>query len=84
MAIPRLDPVCWALILQDLCTGRLNVNGLARELDIPRSTLRGWIEGQQPGHSDGERLLEYWIKATGKSREQIPRERQSLSAADFR
>jgi hypothetical protein len=81
MALPQIEPVCWALVLQDLCCGALKPHTLAQELGIPRSTIRGWIDGQTPNHTDGERILRYWMQYTGKSREQIPTERPVFSAA---
>lgn len=82
----RIEPVyvCWPAVLADLCGGTLAVHAVARKLDVPRSTLRGWIDGAQPGHADGERVLAMWMRTTGKPRELIPTEKRPLSAARAR
>ena len=41
---------------------------LAADLDVPRSTLRGWLDGAEPRHNDGEALLMRWCSLTGKAR----------------
>lgn len=41
---------------------------LAADLAVPRSTLRGWLEGAEPRHNDGEALLMRWCAMTGKAR----------------
>lgn len=53
---------------------------LARELGVARMTLMGWIDGSEPKHSDGERLLMRWCELTGKARVFAPTERRPLSA----
>ena len=40
---------------------------LAAFLAVPRSTLRGWLEGAEPRHNDGEALLMRWCTRTGKA-----------------
>ena len=84
LKLPDLDPVCWPAVLADLCGGRISSHAIARSLDIPRSTLRGWLDGAQPGHADGERVLVLWMQITGKPRELIPTEGRPLSAARAR
>ena len=53
---------------------------LAEALKIPRGTLRGWMDGSEPRHTDGEALLDRWCRMTGKARIFAPTERRSLSA----
>jgi hypothetical protein len=57
---------------------------LAAHLDVARSTLKGWIDGSEPKHSDGEMLLQRWCALTGKARSFAPLRRVSMSAADVR
>jgi hypothetical protein len=57
---------------------------LAAVLEVPRSTLKGWIDGSEPKHSDGERILWRWCVLSGKPRSFAPTERASLSAAKVR
>jgi hypothetical protein len=53
---------------------------LATALGVPRGTLRGWMDGSEPKHTDGEKLLDRWCGLTGKARLFAPRERRSLTA----
>jgi hypothetical protein len=57
-----------------------NIQALADHLSVPRGTLRGWIDGSEPKHADGEQLLDRWRVLTGKPREFAPLERRSFSA----
>ena len=57
---------------------------LSTHLDVPRTTLIGWMDGNEPKHMDGERLLLRWCTLTGKPREFAPLERRGLSAAQMR
>ena len=57
---------------------------LADRLEIPRETLRGWMDGSEPRHTDGERLIAVWVQLTGKARTFIPTTRVSFSAARVR
>ena len=40
---------------------------LAAFLAVPRSTLRGWLEGAEPRHNDGEALLLLWAGLAGNA-----------------
>lgn len=53
---------------------------LAASLGVPRGTLRGWMDGSEPKHTDGERLLARWCSLTGKARCFAPTERRPLTA----
>lgn len=86
----RID---WAAVLDDLAylMGEVNRSGngrvpvsyavLATKLNIARGTMRGWQDGSEPRHADGERLLVRWSALTGKPREFAPKERRSLTVA---
>ena len=54
---------------------------LAESLEVPRSTLVGWLAGSEPRHFDGERLLAEWCRLTGKARTFAPVDRFVYSAA---
>lgn len=41
---------------------------LAASLRVPRGTLRNWIDGSEPRHSDGEAVIVHWERLTGKAR----------------
>lgn len=45
---------------------------LATALDVSRGTLRNWMDGSEPRHSDGETLLFRWCSLSGKARTFAP------------
>lgn len=53
----------------------LSTSQLADAIGQARGTLRGWIDGSEPKHADGEVLLDRWCKLSGKAREFAPLER---------
>lgn len=57
---------------------------LAEDLAVPRGTLRNWLDGSEPKHADGERLIDRWCALTGKARVFAPAQRQTLSASRVR
>lgn len=78
----RID---WPRLLEDLAI-LLGEHGnpcttfeLAHQLSVARGTLRGWIDGSEPKHADGEKLLDRWRALSGKPREFAPLEPKSLS-----
>lgn len=66
---PRTD---WFRVLSDLARHGVDVRAIRRRLNIPKSTLAYWKQGNEPRHSDGERLLALWCEATGRPREDAP------------
>ena len=54
---------------------------LAQHLHVARSTIRGWVEGSEPRHADGEVLIAHWCRLTGKARTFIHIDRFVYSAA---
>lgn len=64
----RLQRVDWFRVLADLQYLGLTNLDVATRLDIPRRTVGGWKNGQEPRHVDGDALLELWCEVTGKSR----------------
>lgn len=75
----------WPAVLQDvaLLLGEAGPGGarpsvpcstqdLADDLKVARGTLRGWLDGSEPRHSDGERVLDRWCCLTGRRREFAP------------
>ena len=75
----RPAPVDWPRLLGDLAyllgdelpgtTARepAPLGTLAEFLAVPRSTLRGWLDGAEPRHNDGEALLLLWAGLAGKA-----------------
>ena len=66
---PRTD---WFRVLVDLQHGGFSNTDVADYLGVPQSTLRGWKEGSEPRHHDGQRLLELWQAITGRGYEERP------------
>ena len=54
---------------------------LAAYLHVHRSTVRNWIDGAEPKHSDGEQLIAVWVKLTGNSLEFVPVALMPISAS---
>ena len=90
MSEPRID---WPAVLGDLAyqlgdpapgnpDARVpcSQERLASALGVARGTLRGWMDGSEPKHGDGEKLLDRWRVLTGKPRIFAPLERRPLSA----
>jgi len=78
-----LDEIATVLGDIDPATGRrvpVSVVVLAESLGVARGTLRGWLDGSEPRHQDGERLLDRWCTLTGKARAFAPRDVRPLPA----
>lgn len=57
---------------------------LADHLGFARMTVVGWINGSEPKHHDGEKIIETWCSLTGRARTFVPRAPASMSAAQMR
>lgn len=66
---PRID---WFRILADLQYHGCNNTEVAEALNVPQGTLRGWKEGSEPRHHDGQRLMELWQVFTNRSYDERP------------
>lgn len=64
--------VDWFRVLADLQYAGCANSVVAARLNIPQSTLRGWKDGSEPAHGNGERLVRLWCEITGKPREAAP------------
>lgn len=87
-----MNAIDWSTLLSEIayCLGDEDAQGrktpcstvqLADNLGVPRGTLRGWLDGSEPKHGEGERLLDRWCVLTCKARIFAPRQRRSLSAS---
>lgn len=89
-----MTPIDWPKLLEEvaLCLGDpdpqlagqrvpCSTLQLADQLAVARGTLRGWLDGSEPKHADGEQLLARWCALTGKDRIFAPRQTRPLSAA---
>ena len=58
---------------------------LATYLELSRGAVRNYLDGTEPRHSEGERLITVWVRLSGKPREFAPVQRStSMSAATAR
>lgn len=46
-----------------------------------RTTVQGWLDGQEPKHFEGEMIIRAWCGLTTKAREFAPRQRPVFSAS---
>ena len=79
-AKPRVD---WWRVITDLAEHGHTTRKLAKCLGKPRGGISMLRNGgvSQPKHADGEELIELWMSATGKKREDVPRRMPSLSVS---
>ncbi len=85
MTLRHRSPIDWPALLADLAwllvdererspeRESASAAGLAEWLGVPRSTVRGWLDGAEPRHNDGEALLDCWCRMTGKLADYAPR-----------
>jgi hypothetical protein len=89
--VTRPHSIDWPKVLDDMAhlLGEVDGQGrrwpcsqerLAERLGIARGTLRGWMDGSEPRHCDGEELLDRWCRLTGRGRVWAPKARRSLPA----
>lgn len=83
-----LDDIAWLMGEGDFAFEQvrkpLSTYELADHLKVPRGTLRGWMDGSEPKHCDGERVLLEWCRLTSKAREFAPLQKRMLTAATMR
>lgn len=56
----------WFRVLVELQYRGYDHHRVARILDAPFNTVKGWKNGSEPAHNYGHALLEIWIEVTGK------------------
>lgn len=96
-ADPWAARIAWAKVLDDiaymlgearadnpLLREAVSERQLADTIEVARGTLRGWMDGSEPKHSDGERVIAHWCRLTGKARTFIHVDRWVYSAAKAR
>jgi hypothetical protein len=67
--------VDWFRVLRDIRKCGYSVVAVSREVGVPRSTLRRWIDADNPAKApleDGLRVIEFWCTVTGKPQDQLP------------
>lgn len=74
--------VDWAAIMMQLQKLGIGPRALGRELTISHSQLIEYREYvKTPNHANGERIIEYWCRATGAARDSVPMMPHVASAA---
>ena len=65
--------VDWPQVLNDLRQRRVKTGLIARYTGLSTGNIREYRLGvKSPMHANGERIIEFWIRETGKQRVQLP------------
>ncbi|WP_439671443.1 hypothetical protein [Cupriavidus necator] len=74
--------VDWHALLIQLQRAGQSTSKIAAGSNVRRSTFLGWKNGgAQPRHPEGERMIAFWCRVTGKGRADLPMRPVELSAA---
>ena len=65
----RID---WFQVINDLGRRGFPLQLIADSVDVAKSTVHGWKQGAEPKHGDGERLIAFWCRASGRDRGDLP------------
>ena len=69
LAEQRVD---WFTVITGLSRAGYSPQSVADAIAVPRSTLLGWKQGAEPRYTEGERLVLFWVQATGWDRSKLP------------
>jgi hypothetical protein len=72
--------VNWFLVIVEMSRRGYSDTAIAGAIGTPRSTVRGWKQGAEPRHADGERMILLWCQVTGMERDTLPK----ISRYDWR
>ncbi len=72
--------VDWFQVIADLRRCGYHNSSVAEVVGVARSTILYWGQGGEPKYTDGERLVEFWSRATGRDRAHLPMTTPELSA----
>ena len=82
---PHDDVVDWPALLHELRRMGFSLETIASHTRVSRQAVSSYLSADRsPTHSHGERIVNFWLQATGKSRADILRRPPALSAAAFR
>lgn len=70
--IEDIAPVNWPAILYALVREGYTYRSIAVMLTVSRQSVARWLDGAEPRHREGERLVALWCEVTGSSRDRIP------------
>ena len=65
--------VDWFQVINGLSRAGYSPQSVADEVGVARTTLLGWKQGAEPRYTEGERLVAFWCRVTGRERETLPR-----------
>ncbi len=72
MHITPAPAIDWNRVFLTLRGEGYTLHDVALYTRIARGTLRGWAEGAEPRHQDGETVIRFWSEATQLPRESLP------------
>ena len=74
--------VDWVTLMAELRRMGMPARTIASHVSLSHSVLIDYAQGvKSPIHANGERLIAFWMQATGKAREQLPTTAPILSAS---
>ncbi|MCB2251806.1 hypothetical protein KTQ74_07870 [Pseudomonas chlororaphis] len=69
LAEQRVD---WFSVITGLSRAGYSPQSVADAIGVARTTLLGWKQGAEPRYTEGERLVLFWVQATGQARTTLP------------
>lgn len=72
MLAPVEVRVDWFQVINGILRAGYSIQSAAEVIKVPRSTLIGWKQGAEPRYTEGERLVLFWVQATGRDRNSLP------------
>lgn len=76
--------VDWETLLDTLRRHGFSLYAIEHQIGISREQLRHYRNGATPRHTDGERVIAFWMQITSCTRDQLPMTKPPLSAAALR
>jgi hypothetical protein len=77
--------VDWFSVVAELKRHGYSTYTLAAMVGVSRPSIAHWVNyGTIPNHTDGERVIAFWMDTTGKDRGSLPMKPRELSAAKVR
>ena len=67
-----MQTVEWFRLLWDLIQRGHTLAAISDRTQIAHSTLRGYLDGSEPPHWRGERLIALWCQTCAKDRSELP------------
>lgn len=64
----------WFRIIADLKKEGVSGREIARRLHVSGATIILWKKGSSPNYDDGKKLIDIWVRETGKDIDLLPKE----------